>query len=306
MYAMITPTKKDYNDWELLCFQFDTDLLAHIIWKMCDKCGRYFPNSKYYFSTEGYYYQLKNTCLECCGEELKNKNQDIQILKECGRLELAKYIQKDEPVKLYLELRAKHFPYELIYFRNRTRILMILEYLEEERNITKGGGFYLANIALVLNMNLTRLKNLVGDSYEIGVKSPLPQHRYNHEHPDLTEEEQRKKDLLEKTKEEKKILKHRRDANEYYKKKKIIITKQKTKNLEDFIKWCRKNLNYSINSQKIKKIIPTVEYAFFNESGLHIICHEKILDKMKVFIHTIPKSQDKFDKLKEVLTKNDN
>ena len=36
MYAMITPTKKDYTEWELLCFQFDTDLLAHIIWKMCD------------------------------------------------------------------------------------------------------------------------------------------------------------------------------------------------------------------------------------------------------------------------------
>ena len=51
-------------------------------------------------------------------------------------------LQKDEPVKLYLELRAKHFPYELTYFRNRTRILMVLEYLEEERNITKDSADY--------------------------------------------------------------------------------------------------------------------------------------------------------------------
>lgn len=306
MYAMITPTKKDYTEWELLCFQFDTDILANIIWKMCDKCGRYFPNSKYYFSIKRYYYQLENTCLECCGEEFKNKNQDIQTLKECNRMDLIKYIQNDNPVDLFLALRKQHFPYELMYFRNRTRLLQVLKYLEKERNINKGGGFYLANIALVLNMNLARIKNLIGDSYEIGVNKPLEQHKYNHDNPNLTEEEQRKKDILEKTKAEKKILKHRRDSLEHYRREKIKNTKINIQKTKDLILWFKHNLKDGIDMEPIKKYIPTTEYVFFDNKGLHIICREKPIDKMKVFIHNIPSRTTQFDKFKKALMEDDN
>lgn len=297
MYTVVNPTKKEYTEWELLCFQFDNDINANIIWKMCEKCGRYFPCSKYYFESETYA-KITNTCLECCGEELKNKNGDIQAMKDLNRMELLPYILKDDPVGLYIEIEKKHFPYELHFFNNRSRILEILKYIENRKRVTGEGGFYLSKIATVLHMNTNRLKYIVGNSYEIGVTGPLPQHAYRYIPDDLTEEERKKKEFLERNSEERKKAKRKRDIENYKERKRSEHALKIKKEINELIDWCNDNKFESLSKTSYSKFLPGVEYAFITPKGIHILTYQEPDEKMKIYIHKIPIKLNKFDKLK--------
>lgn len=297
MYTVITPTKKEYTEWEMLCFEFDNDIKANIIWKMCDKCGRYFPCSKNYFQSKTYA-KITNTCLECCGEEFINKNLDIQAMKNLNRMELVKYIREDKPISLYKEIEKEHFPYELHYFYNRTRILEVLKYIEGRKRVTGEGGFYLSKIASTLNMHTNKLKYIVGDNYEIGSTGPLPKHTYGYVPDDLTDEERKKKEFLDRNKEERKQAKRKRDIENYKEKlrmKHALKMKEETDNL---IKWCKENNFEGVPKDAYSKTFTGIEYIFITPEGIHVLTHEP-QEKKKIFIHKIPSKIDGFKKLRK-------
>lgn len=292
MYGMIKPQKKDYSEWEMICFEFDTDVMAHIVWKMCDTCGRYFPNSKHYFKTRGYYYQLENTCLECCGQEFESMNRDVQAFKITNRLELIKYLRKDDPIGLYQEMKKKHFPYELLYFNNRTRLLMLVDFLNSERKVNNdNSGFYLRSIGIVLNMTTNKLKNIIGD-YEIGINHPLPIHKEKTGFNELTEEEKRKRILVEHTAEEKKKIKRKRDSQIYLRRQLEKRDMERQQEINDLIDWCKTEFPINIPSDYLRDAFPSVEYAFITPKALHVIVHDKYEHPQKIKVHRLPRGVD--------------
>ena len=295
-FTVVEPTKKEYNDWELLCFKYDKDVSANIIWRACNKCVRYFPYSKYYFEMKTYE-QIGDICLECKGQELKNKNTDIQGLKDANRMELAEFIINDRPVELYKRIRNNRLPFELNYFHDQKRIFQVLEYLETERKVSGGGGFYLSNIASVLNMHLTRLKSIVDGQYEIGVKGPLPQHKYRYIPDDLTEEERRKKEFLEQNSEQRRIAKKKRDTEYYKKVLRDRTAKKRKENTSKLLEYCRNNMKGVIPQKYYEDIIPGAALLFITPKGIHMLTYEQPLDKMKIYIHKIPSSPKKIEKM---------
>lgn len=297
-FTVVEPTKKEYNDWELLCFKYDKDINANIIWRACNKCRRYFPYSKYYFEMKTYA-QIGDTCLECKGEEFKNKNRDIQTLKDEGRMDLLPYILKDKPVELYKKIRNDRLPFELDYFHNQSRILQILAYLESERRVTGEGGFYLSNIASVLNIHLRKLKNIVDGKYEIGIEGPLPQHKYLYIPDNLTEEERRKREFLEQTSAERKAAKRKRDIEIYKKNLRNKTIQKRKENTAELLDYCRKNMECIGTKDLYEKILPGATLMFMTPKGLHILTYEQPIDKMKVYIHRIPVTPTKIKKMTE-------
>ena len=297
MYTVVTPTPKEYSEWEMLCFEFDNDIKANIIWKMCDKCKRYFPCSKYYFQSETYA-KITNTCLECCGEELINKNPDIQAMKNFNRMELVKYIREDKPVALYKEIEKEHFPYELHFFYNRSRVLEVLKYIEGRKRITGEGGFYISKIASTLNMHTNKLKYIIGDSYKIGSTGPLPEHVYRYIPDDLTEEEKRKKEFHERNKEERKKAKRKRDIENYKERQRMKHAIKMQEETKKIIKWCEENDFESLPKSVLSKYFTGLEYAFITPSGIHILTHEP-QEAKKIFIHKIPLKIDGFNRVQK-------
>ena len=174
-YTIVRPTKKEYSEWELACFKFDPEISAGLIWKRCDTCERYFPYSKNYFQIIPKSQEM-TTCLECKGQIFKNNNPDAQKMKELGREDLIKYLMKDDAIGLYERLEKRPFPEELYFFQSKSRILKILEYLEERRIKTGEGNFYLYKIASTLHMHTTILKYIVNNDFEIGTVKPLSRH----------------------------------------------------------------------------------------------------------------------------------
>lgn len=294
MYTFITPTKEEYSEWELLCFQCDEDVKSEVIWKMCINCGRYFPNTKNYFRSLTYK-KLENTCLICEGNELKSANPDLQTLKDCDRMDLVKCIVKDDPIGFYEKVKNNPVNHELEYFKRGTRLVEVLKYIEKKRRITGAGGFYMANLSKTFGMSTIKMKYVIGDSFEIGVRHPLPQHAYRYIPDDLTEEEKEQRKIIEDEAKRRKKESKRKNA-ENTKAASRKKTKERRENaLNELLKWCKENYPNSISKSYFSF---NVFYAFIREDKMHIIAFDRPKKYIPSRVYVIPSVGSNFDALK--------
>ena len=302
-YTIVRPTKKEYSEWELACFKFDPEISAGLIWKRCDTCERYFPYSKNYFQIIPKSQEM-TTCLECKGQIFKNNNPDAQKMKELGREDLIKYLIKDDVIGLYERLEKKPFPEELRFFQSKSRILKVLEYLEERRIKTGEGNFYLSKIASTLHMHTTRLKYIVNNDFEIGTVKPLSRHSSRTIYENLSDNDKQIRDLMNQAREERRKAKKIRDT-EYWKKKLRDENENKRKESEKgIIDLCDNNVKkYKIPKRITEWLFPQEEvvYAFATKKNIHFIVHNQPIEKRKIIIHRTPSRNTRFLKLEKEL-----
>lgn len=302
-YTVVKPTATEYSDWELLCFKFDPEVQLGIIWRRCDTCDRYFPYTKTYFQKNETEKEM-TTCLECIGKTFEIKNKDIRKMQKYGREELIKYIDKENPVGLYLQLEKNPLPEELQFFQNKSRILQILKYVETRKVRWGKGSCYLSKIGKPINMHAKKLKNIIGKDFEIGTVKPLEKHTKQVPYEELTEVEKRVKERLEQEREEKRKAKKLRDT-EYWKKKLRDETAAKRKeNIENIFNMCEKNVKeYKLPSKLTQVLFPqsNVVYAFVTKKNIHFVTYEIPIEKKQIIIHKIPLRNDKFKKIKDEL-----
>lgn len=302
-YTIVRPTKKEYSEWELACFKFDPEISAGLIWKRCDTCERYFPYSKNYFQIIPKSQEM-TTCLECKGQIFKNNNPDAQKMKELKREDLIKYLIKDDAIGLYERLEKKPFPEELHFFQSKSRILKILEYIEERRIKTGEGNFYLSKIASTLHMHTTRLKYIVNNDFEIGTVKPLSRHSSRTIYENLSDNDKQIRDLMNQAREERRKAKKIRDT-EYWKKKLRDENENKRKESEkEIIDLCDNNVKkYKIPKKITEWLFPQEEvvYAFATKKNIHFIVHNQPTEKRKIIIHRTPSRNTRFLKLEKEL-----
>lgn len=302
-YTIVRPTKKEYSEWELACFKFDPEISAGLIWKRCDTCERYFPYSKNYFQIIPKSQEM-TTCLECKGQIFKNNNPDAQKMKELKREDLIKYLIKDDAIGLYERLEKKPFPEELHFFQSKSRILKILEYIEERRIKTGEGNFYLSKIASTLHMHTTRLKYIVNNDFEIGTVKPLSRHSSRTIYENLSDNDKQIRDLMNQAREERRKAKKIRDT-EYWKKKLRDENENKRKESEkEIIDLCDNNVKkYKIPKRITEWLFPQEEvvYAFATKKNIHFIVHNQPIEKRKIIIHRTPSRNTRFLKLEKEL-----
>lgn len=302
-YTVVKPTKKEYSEWELACFEFDPETKLGIIWKRCDTCNRYFPYTKTYFQSTPKKKEM-TTCLECDGQIFQNKNSDAQIMKKYGREELVKYLVKDDAIGLYEALEKHPFPEELRFFQSKSRVLKVLEYIEKRRIKTGEGNFYLAKIAETLHMHTTRLKYIVNNDFEIGTVKPLSRHSSRTIYENLSDDDKQMRDLMEQAREERRKAKKIRDS-EYWKKKLRDKNAEKRKeSVKNIIKLCNDNVKkYKIPKEIAELLFPQEEvvYAFVTKKNIHFIVHNQPTEKRKIVIHKIPFRSNGFVNLEKNL-----
>lgn len=302
-YTIVRPTKKEYSEWELACFKFDPEISAGLIWKRCDTCERYFPYSKNYFQIIPKSQEM-TTCLECKGQIFKNNNPDAQKMKELKREDLIKYLIKDDVIGLYERLEKRPFPEELRFFQSKSRILKVLEYLEERRIKTGEGNFYLSKIAATLHMHTTRLKYIVNNDFEIGTVKPLSRHSSRTIYENLSDNDKQIRDLMNQAREERRKAKKIRDS-EYWKKKLRDENENKRKESEKgIIDLCDNNVKkYKVPKRITEWLFPQEEvvYAFATKRNIHFIVHNQPIEKKKIIIHRTPSRNTRFLKLEKEL-----
>lgn len=74
-----TPNLSNYDVWSILCLTRDPNIKKDTLWKKCNECGFYYPNTKDYFHEDNKHY-LANKCRQCAGFNFRCKNKKIQYL----------------------------------------------------------------------------------------------------------------------------------------------------------------------------------------------------------------------------------
>lgn len=71
------PNIDNYDIWSLLCIQYDKHLNYYTKWKICPKCGYYYPYKERYFGKNK---NKDSNCLQCQNKNFECQNKIIQYI----------------------------------------------------------------------------------------------------------------------------------------------------------------------------------------------------------------------------------
>jgi hypothetical protein len=169
-----TPDIKDYDEWAKICIESDENASQYNIWKKCEKCDRYYPNTSLYFEkkvTSNGETKLKRTCRQCREKTFIHTNPKKQRELQIGGIELVMALYKNkytDALKIILNKKLKYTPDE---FYQKDAAIELTKYVKNHI-IDSKNEYYASNIAKILNMKTLSLYSLIKDDIKIGLYQP--------------------------------------------------------------------------------------------------------------------------------------
>ena len=266
LYAHMSPLKRDYTDWEWICFKTDPDISKGIIWKKCIKCNKYFPNSMHYFKSRGNNL-LACQCLNCANIEMFSQNYDVQALKYYKKAYLIKLLLRNNIEELYDELSKNPLPIALEIFKQPDVVVRIVQYLKTQ-SYEKGGLKYsLRTVSHVTKIRTSVLESLMRSAGYQNVEE-VPINRTIDEEKRLAIKKQKNAVLV----------------NKYIRRKR---EQRRTDNINEIKQWAKTNKVSHFSTTELKKIDKRIISLFIKDGELYTVSVDDGTPKKKIKVHDI-------------------
>ena len=103
IFISYMPDISNYDVWSILCIKYDYNINKKTIWKKCNKCGFYYPNTKDYFISSNKY--LSKECKQCRGKDFVCKNKKMQYLYQHNGFDLLYHFYLNNDKKIIEEFK---------------------------------------------------------------------------------------------------------------------------------------------------------------------------------------------------------
>lgn len=104
-YIGYMPDISNYDVWSIMCIQADRNITRQTVWKKCEKCGFYYPDTNRYFSETTNKY-LARKCRQCLGRDFVCMDKKKQFLYTNNGLDLLfSYYEKESDKEIAEKFR---------------------------------------------------------------------------------------------------------------------------------------------------------------------------------------------------------
>lgn len=169
------PDIKDYDIWSKICIESDENATQYNIWKKCEKCDKYYPNTSLYYEkmkAGNGESKLKRTCRKCRGKLFIPTNSKKQYELKNGGIELVTALYNKDYIEAFKIIQEKNMKYAPNEFYSTEASLKLTKYIKKNI-IDNNKEYYARNVAKILNMPTQKLYDLIKNQLNIGCYKPF-------------------------------------------------------------------------------------------------------------------------------------